>query len=62
MRELASVKVVLLFLVALPAFSQHIGLDTDKIETLIKEWDFANNARNHESFRAVYADKLLFYT
>ena len=42
--------------------AQRIGVNTQEVETLIQEWNFANNSRNTESFRNVYGDKLLFYT
>lgn len=42
--------------------AQDIAVDTDEIESLIDEWNFANNGRNLESFRRVYDEKVLFYT
>lgn len=44
------------------AVGQRMRLDTDEIESLIDEWNFANNSRNIHSFQSVYADHLLFYT
>jgi hypothetical protein len=48
--------------VSLPGLGQHIRIDTEEIESLIREWDFANNTRSIESFSKVYDDTLLFYT
>lgn len=42
--------------------AQQISIDTREIESLVDEWMFANNGRNLESFRRVYAERLLFYT
>lgn len=42
--------------------AQQVGLDMKGIEALADEWNFANNSRNVESFKRVYADTLLFYT
>lgn len=42
--------------------AQDIGIDTKGIEAVIREWNFANNNRNTESFRNVYGERLLFYT
>lgn len=42
--------------------AQLMSIDTREIESVIDEWMFANNGRNLESFRRVYADELLFYT
>lgn len=55
---------ILLVLVCLcpAAYCQSISLDTDRIATLIGEWNFAHNARSNASFEAVYDDTLLFYT
>jgi hypothetical protein len=44
------------------AVSQSLGVDTQEIEPLIREWDFANNIQSVETFRNVYSDTLLFYT
>lgn len=44
------------------ALSQRMRIDTDEIESLIDEWNFAHNSRNIHSFQTVYADRLLFYT
>jgi hypothetical protein len=44
------------------AVGQQMRIDTDEIESLIDEWNFANNSRNVHSFQSVYADDLLFYT
>lgn len=44
------------------AHAQTMRIDTREIESLIDEWMFANNGRNLESFRRVYADHLLYYT
>lgn len=44
------------------AHAQQMSIDTREIESVIDEWMFANNGRNLESFRRVYADDLLFYT
>jgi hypothetical protein len=42
--------------------AQQLNVHTNEIETVIREWDFANNTRSVESFENVYADQLLFYT
>ena len=42
--------------------SQQLGIDTDEIESLIDEWNFANNTRNVHSFEKVYAANVVFYT
>ena len=42
--------------------AQDIGISTKEIESVIREWNFANNNRNIESFRNVYGERLLFYT
>ena len=42
--------------------AQDFGIDTKDIEPVIREWNFANNNRNIESFRNVYGERLLFYT
>lgn len=42
--------------------SQHLNIDTKAIEPLIREWNYANNARSVESFQKVYSDRLLYYT
>lgn len=39
-----------------------IGIDTEEIESLINQWNYAHNARSGESFKAVYDDKVVFYT
>lgn len=44
------------------SIAQPIGIDTDEIESLIDEWNFANNTRNVHSFEKVYDDELMFYT
>ncbi len=44
-----------------PAPCQPSGVDTDKIEPLIDEWNFAHNARNLHSFEEVYAPRLTLY-
>jgi hypothetical protein len=45
------------------AFSQgRILVDTHETEKLVREWNFAHNARSVESFNNVYAGQLLFYT
>lgn len=41
---------------------QHIGLDTQQIEAVVREWNYANNSGSVESFENVYDDTLLFYT
>lgn len=55
-----------LVLISIPcgrwAHAQAMRIDTRGIESVIDEWMFANNGRNLESFRRVYADDLLFYT
>ncbi len=45
-----------------PAPCQPSGVDTDKIESLIDEWNFAHNTRNLHSFEEVYASRLTLYT
>lgn len=42
--------------------AQQIGIDTNEIESLIDEWNFANNTRNIHSFEKVYSEELTFYT
>ena len=54
--------VFLLLWINCQCICQHIGIDTEEIEALIREWDFANNTRSQESFHNVYGDTLLFYT
>lgn len=54
--------VVMLFVWGGAVQAQTMRIDTREIESLIDEWMFANNGRNLESFRRVYADNLLFYT
>lgn len=65
MPNLVSLKFfVLLFLFAVvyPAgVSQRMQVDTKEIEPLIREWNYANNFRNSESFENVYGPTLLFY-
>lgn len=58
---------ILLLVLAMACFdttavSQQLGIDTDEIESLIDEWNFANNTRNVHSFEKVYAANVLFYT
>src|SRR5687768_12554858 len=53
---------LLLGLIYTPGKAQRVGVDTDEIESLIDEWNFANNTRNVHSFEKVYADRLAFYT
>ena len=53
---------LLLGLVYIPGNAQRVGVDTDEIESVIDEWNFANNTRNVHSFEKVYADQLSFYT
>ncbi len=45
-----------------PSLAQRLDVDTDKIESLIDEWNFANNSRNMHSFEEVYASNLMFYS
>ena len=54
--------IVLLVVAQYSAMSQRMQIDTDEIESLIDEWNFAHNSRNLHSFETVYADRLLFYT
>src|SRR5688500_17056172 len=42
--------------------SQGLKVDSKEIEPLIREWNYANNSRNRESFSNVYGDQLIFYT
>lgn len=56
------VTVMLLATGCTPARSQHLGIDTAAIKSLIHEWNFANNTRSVETFRNVYGEELLFYT
>jgi hypothetical protein len=42
--------------------AQQLDIDVREIESLIKEWNFANNSQSLESFRNVYAQSLVFYT
>lgn len=56
-----------LFLIIFLAFdttslAQGIGIETKDIEAVIREWNYANNSRNVQSFKNVYARQLLFYT
>ena len=58
-------KIILIIIVVLKhtaGFCQPIGIDTDEIESLIDEWNFAHNTRNVHSFEKVYDDNLVFYT
>ncbi len=60
-------RAILLLVLAVVCFdtigvSQQLGIDTDEIESLIDEWNFANNTRNVHSFEKVYASNVLFYT
>lgn len=50
-----------LVLVALEAFAQAHGRGNNAIESLIDEWNFANNAKNIHSFEKVYADDVNYY-
>lgn len=45
-----------------PATAQSVGIDTIRIESLIHQWNFANNSRSTETFESIYSDTLLFYT
>lgn len=45
-----------------PATAQSVGIDTIRIESLIQQWNFANNSRSTETFESIYSDTLLFYT
>lgn len=57
-----SCAVILLFSsIYIAGVSQQIGIDTDEIESLVDEWNFANNNRNLHSFEKVYGDRVLFY-
>src|SRR5687767_3191376 len=42
--------------------AQQFDINTQMIEPLIKEWNFANNSRSVKSFRNVYGDTVIFYT
>jgi hypothetical protein len=48
-------------LLAVESMSQQIGVDTDEIESLIDEWNFANNSRNLHSFEKVYGNRVTLY-
>ena len=64
MRMVGLKRWVMVFLVlgSLPGFSQDVGIDTVAIKALLHEWNFANNTRSAETFRNLYADRILFYT
>ena len=66
MKNFESKRFAIFFVVALAAnymsTAQGIGIDTKAIESVIREWNFANNSRNIESFRNVYGEQLVFYT
>ena len=66
MRKITSIRclslLLLLGLIHIQGMTQRVGVDTDEIESLIDEWNFANNTRNLHSFEKVYADRLAFYT
>ena len=64
MNKVASVLMVGLIIVVTPTagVGQSLGIDTDLIESLIDEWNFANNTRNVHSFEKVYGDQIMFYT
>jgi hypothetical protein len=58
-------RIVLLVLVisfGLPVTGQNFEVDTRELLDVVKKWNYANNSRSAETFREVYADKLVFYT
>ena len=61
-RRFIFLPVIILLLVMHAVRGQGIEVDTEQIEPIIDEWNFANNGRNLESFRRVYSEQVLFYT
>lgn len=59
---LALVAVVIAWGLGQRLSAQDLSINTSALESLVQEWNFANNTRNEESFRKVYGDELLFYT
>jgi len=56
-----TVGLCLFFSIHHAGMSQHIDVDTKEIESIIDEWNFANNNRSLSSFENVYGEQLLFY-
>lgn len=62
----ATINLVIVLLISLlfsfQSYAQKIAIDTGKLEALLKEWNYAHNAKSIESLEKVYAADLLFYT
>jgi hypothetical protein len=62
----AAIKKIIVISIAVGSFgklhAQAIVIDTKELEPLVKEWNFAHNARSTEAFRRIYDNRLLFYT
>jgi hypothetical protein len=59
-RVLIVIGITTVFSSRLPA--QQIAIDTEELEALVGEWNYAHNARSGEAFKRVYGEKLIFYT
>jgi hypothetical protein len=53
---------MLIVLITRFGFSQDFELDTREVLDVIKKWNYANNAMSEQSFRDIYADRLIFYS
>lgn len=53
---------LLLVMIHYDGEGQRLQVETKDIESLIREWNYANNSRSLESFRNVYGAQLIFYT
>jgi len=52
---------VFLFIGDQDIFCQGIAVNTDEIESLIDEWNAANNTRNLHSFEKVYGNRVIYF-
>lgn len=53
---------VILTIFASPALCQSLQIDSVSLNDVIKEWNYAHNARSRQSFERIYDDQLIFYT
>lgn len=53
------IAIMLLALSCQNGTAQSSPMHTDRMESLIDEWNFANNTQNLHSFESVYADRLI---
>lgn len=59
---LRPLSLILFIFLSSVAQGQQAQLDTEELRAVITEWNFAHNNKSIETFRRLYASRLLFYT